>query len=500
MPDPDDLAALTVAELVAHIRELRHANAQLRRQLRPAGPPLAGQALAEEMIRQTALLAQLGMEFRADLEPAALIQQALQTITLRLPADEATVILVGTDQKPTHALTAALGALRPLPLERAAELLTNGSAGWSLRHGSSVVLFDIAGEAQRFQLQELQTAGSLIVTPIRQASATVGVLMVYRLAPHAFSSLELALIESIAAQLGIALASLRIHQQDRARQQQILTLLTIGQLQTTEHALAEIATRCHTIAIENFGARWGLLFLRPSPQNHPEWIAPTDQTMVDAPVTAASGAAQLTADSQSVVTMALTDELTCVALPLIHEGAALGSLALGYTTPQHQSLAIDWSLLDMFARQIATVCATQQLFSRLREQAQLLEALVNERTNQLQRSRDLLRIVFDSLPDGLLLIDETERLAAANTAFAHQVIGRHPRDLVGKTYAHLMRLIERAAPTSIELLPDARAGRQRLRLRQAMADGERRYIIERMEITPVAGEASSRLEFWRRDV
>lgn len=47
MLDADNLAALTVAELVAHVRELRQANAQLRRQLRPIGPPLAAQALTE---------------------------------------------------------------------------------------------------------------------------------------------------------------------------------------------------------------------------------------------------------------------------------------------------------------------------------------------------------------------------------------------------------------------------------------------------------------------
>lgn len=100
MLDADNLAALTVAELVAHVRELRQANAQLRRQLRPIGPPLAAQALTEELIRQTALLTRLGIEFREDIEPTALVQQVLQSITVHLPADEATIILVGPDQ--TH--------------------------------------------------------------------------------------------------------------------------------------------------------------------------------------------------------------------------------------------------------------------------------------------------------------------------------------------------------------------------------------------------------------
>ncbi|MCX7860468.1 MAG: GAF domain-containing protein [Chloroflexus sp.] len=498
MPDTEDLAALTVAELVAHVRELRNANAQLRRQLHPSGPPLAAHALAEDLIRQTSLLARLGIEFREDLDPVTLVQQTLQSVTVNLPADEATVILLGSDQQPAQALTVALGAPRWLPLERAAELTTHGSAGWALRQGSSIVVLDLAHEARRFQLRELQTGGSLIATPIRQSSATIGVLITYRLATHAFSSTDLVLIESIAAQLSVTIGAARLHQQHRLRQQQFLTLLNLGQLFTAGHTLGDVAARCHTIATDTFAARWGLLFVRPSPQSQPAWITPTNLSL-DAPITAAGGAAQLTADSQSVVTMALTDELTCIALPLVHDGASIGGLALGYTATQSTPSGIDWNLLELFARQTATVCATLQLVARLREQTQLLEELIAERTNQLQRSRDLLRVVFDSLPEGVALLDETERLAAANTVFANQIVGRHPRELVGKTYAHLLRMIERTAPTSIELLPEPRAGQQRLRIRQIFPDGTRSYLVERMEIPSSHGQPASRLEFWRHE-
>lgn len=498
MLDADNLAALTVAELVAHVRELRNANAQLRRQLHPAGPPLAAHALTEELMRQTALLTRLGIEFREDLEPTTLLQQTLQTITLHLPADEATAILIGADQTPAHALTVSLGAPRLLPHERTTELLKHGSAGWALRHGSSIVLLDLANDAQRFHLRELQSGGSLIATPIHQSAATAGVLLIYRLATHAFSSHDLILIESIAAQLGVALGAARLYQQHRLRQQHILTLLDFGQSSGANLSPGDVAARCYTIATETFAARWGLLFLRSSPQSQPEWIAPTNLSL-DVPVAAASGAAQLTTESQSVVTVAITDDQTCIALPLIHDGHAIGSLALGYTSAQSQPSAIDWKLLELFARQAATVCATLQLVSRLREQTQLLEGLIAERTNQLQRSRDLLRIVFDSLPEGVALLDETERLVAANTVFASQIVGRHPRDLVGKTYAHLLRMLERAAPTTIELLADTQKERRRLRLRQVFPEGERSYIVERMEIPPSHGQPASRLEFWRRE-
>lgn len=499
MPDTEDLAALTVTELVAYVQELRQANAQLRRQLYPSGPPLAAQALTAELIRQTSLLTRLGIEFRDDLEPVALIQQVLQTITVNMPADEATVILVGADQQPLHGVTVALGMPRLLSTERATALLTQSSAGWALRHGSSVVILDIASEAPRFQLRELQTGGSLIATPLRQSAATIGVLMIYRLATNAFSSHDLILIESVAAQLSVAIGAARLHQQHRLRQQHILSLLHFGQSFAAGNTLGDIAAHCHTIATNTFAAQWGLLFVRPSPQSQLEWVAPTN-IVIDAPIPAAGGAAQLSADSQSVITMALTDELTCIALPLVHDNTSLGGLALGYARAQANSTGIDWNLVELFSRQTATVCATSQLVARLREQTHLLEELVAERTNQLQRSRDLLRIVFDSLPEGVALLDEAERLVAVNTVFAHQIVGRHPRELVGKTYAHLLRMIERAAPTSIELLSNVSNERQRLRIRQQLADGERRYLIDRMEIHTVPDQPPSRLELWRREL
>ncbi|ACL22982.1 GAF domain-containing protein [Chloroflexus aggregans] len=498
MPDTEDLAALTVAELVEQVRELRAANAQLRRQLHPVGPPLAAHALAGELIRQTALLARLGIEFRDDLEPMGLIQQTLQAVTVDLPADEATVVLIGPDRQPSQALTVALGAPRLLPPERAAELIGQGSAGWALRQGSSIVLLDLANDVRRFQLRELQTGGSLIATPIRQPTATTGVLIVYRLATNAFSSNELILIESIATQLSVALGAVQLSQQYRLRQHRFLNLLNLGQLATAGHTVGDVAARCYTIAIETFAARWGLLFLYPAPQAPLAWIEPANLA-VDVPITAIGGAAQLAAESQHVVTVALGDDVTCLALPLTHDGTTIGGLALGFTGQRPSPGGLDWNLLELFASQTATVCATLQLVQRLHEQAQLLEELVTERTDQLQRSRDVLRMVFDSLPEGVVLLDESERLAAVNTVFANQIVGRHPRDLVGKTYAHLLRMIERAAPTTIELVPEARSGRQQLRLRQRLADGERSFLIERMGIPSSQGQPASRLEFWRRE-
>ncbi|WP_129628917.1 two-component system sensor histidine kinase NtrB [Candidatus Oscillochloris fontis] len=55
----------------------------------------------------------------------------------------------------------------------------------------------------------------------------------------------------------------------------------------------------------------------------------------------------------------------------------------------------------------------------------------------LQRSRDLLRIVFDHLPEGLILVDGQGVLLAANNAFCYGILGQSPRYVVGKHYAQI---------------------------------------------------------------
>jgi signal transduction histidine kinase len=80
---------------------------------------------------------------------------------------------------------------------------------------------------------------------------------------------------------------------------------------------------------------------------------------------------------------------------------------------------------------------------------QELEAALGRHTEELRRSRDLLRIVFDNLPEGLLLIDAAGALLAANNAFCRQIVGRRPQEVVGMDYRQLW--VELAANGELSL-------------------------------------------------
>jgi PAS domain S-box-containing protein len=65
----------------------------------------------------------------------------------------------------------------------------------------------------------------------------------------------------------------------------------------------------------------------------------------------------------------------------------------------------------------------------------LLEARVQERTEQLERERNLLRTLIDSMPDLIYAKDLQHRFVLSNRANALALGCEHPEDLIGKTDA-----------------------------------------------------------------
>lgn len=129
---------------------------------------------------------------------------------------------------------------------------------------------------------------------------------------------------------------------------------------------------------------------------------------------------------------------------------------------------------------------------------------------ELQRSRDLLRAIFDNLADGLLLLDGDGQILAANHTIC-QIADRRPQELVGKPYATLWADLEghvglkatlnRPGAGSITMLDDfcqpknfrAENAAWRLHLQHTTRD-EHWFTIERTLIADSAGPRC--LERW----
>lgn len=251
-------------------------------------------------------------------------------------------------------------------------------------------------------------------------------------------------------------------------------LLAVSQFLTVEHSDEDLAAMLDRQSAELFGVDGALLFLADAEGA----LAPVSVggPLAERPETAdhIAAAAHQAYESQSLVAQAGVRGVTpaCAALPLARRGAGIGALVLVRAQDGPLSFSPEgWSLLEVFGGVVAVACANLLHVAELRRETRLLEALVEQRTRQVQSSRDVLRAVFDHLPDGVLLLDGDDTVLAANAMFCERVLGRHPRDVVGRLYAQVRQEA------------DARTGAAR-------------YVVERVAV-PQDGQAEQRLEFWR---
>jgi PAS domain S-box-containing protein len=117
-----------------------------------------------------------------------------------------------------------------------------------------------------------------------------------------------------------------------------------------------------------------------------------------------------------------------------------------------------------------------------------------EQDLQIPHSRDPLHIIFDHLPDGLVLLDADGCILIANDAFCEDVLGVLPRAAIGRQYAALTHELEQSAQITIEPHPSIPGVR---RARCAAGDGRQRwYDIDRYSVA--AGDGAEQvIERWR---
>ena len=171
------------------------------------------------------------------------------------------------------------------------------------------------------------------------------------------------------------------------------------------------------------------------------------------------------------------------------------------------------SLVAANARMSEALRQRQQLLDdQLRRHAGQLENLAGQHTLELRRSRDLLRIVFDNLPEGLLLLHSDGTLLAANNSFCRLIVGRLPRQVVGQSYRLLWQELARQSELELTsqgpsesgapLIPDEGVAFHREAaswrvLGTDLVGQQRWYTVNRIPVVGPQGELSQYLECWK---
>lgn len=456
---------------------------------------------------RAALLTQVALELNDLLDMQAIVERVLRVTATTLNITEVSILLVDPNGGLEMASAIHDGVLNLMPSDLARKALDCGLLGWVLRHRHSVILLDVAHDSRWVPCWTNQTTGSAIALPIKQAGTALGVMTVFHKEPRRFTNHDLVLLEGVGAQLGVALAASRRRLNESLRREQALTLLSISQYLAAERSFEELAGMLQEKSVALFEAAYGLLFLA-SDHAALEPVIMSSVLRKTSLLEESTCAAALAQEQGSITTHTIrsSDEVrTYVALPLMHNGELIGVIVLVRIGSEEVAFSANtWSLLTVFASFIAAACSNKRLIAQLRSYTATLEDLITERTQQMQRSRDMLRIVFDTLPCGLLLLDADERLLAANNAFCLGLLGQHPRQVVGQPYAtiwstleqhHKMQIALREPPLSpaVEVGTDIR----KIWLRCMDAAGEYHlFEVTRHPIVGVTDPVVQYLEHW----
>jgi PAS domain S-box-containing protein len=336
-------------------------------------------------------------------------------------------------------------------------------AGLALRSGRAVVMPEVAGDERWLVLEKHMANGSAIALPLSADRTALGVITLAHSLAGQLSTHDLPLFEHVAFCASLALSAAQSRAEEQSQRNQTLSLFAMSQSAASERSLDGLADDLLDKSCELFNATQVGLFL------------PDDNklTLVGARAQPDAGAAQsmpaildtlaLVAErawrDQAPVTEAVAEvvrgdaaslpeiegaaNMLCVALPLLHNGTAVGVFALARCA---QGMAVFsarvWSMLTILTNVAAAAFANRQMIGQLHRRTELLEELVRERTSQLQNSRDLLRVLFDHLPDGLVLLDNNGQILAANEAFCREVVGLPLSEVIGRHYAALTNQLE----------------------------------------------------------
>jgi PAS domain S-box-containing protein len=205
-------------------------------------------------------------------------------------------------------------------------------------------------------------------------------------------------------------------------------------------------------------------------------------------------------DSDSVMLTNSPDELgwqsieratpsSVMVLPLAHGRAIFGILTISQPSLGHFT-SQDLLLFEGVAAQAGVALSAARAGLEGQRRSEPARPLDQPRTH----SRDPLHIIFDHLPDGLVLIDGAGRILIANDAFCEDVLGMPPRAAIGRQYAAIIQDLEQGAQIAIEPHPSIPAVR---RARCAAGDERQRwYDIDRYSVASDDG-AEQVIERWR---
>jgi len=270
-------------------------------------------------------------------------------------------------------------------------------------------------------------------------------------------------------------------------------LQAIGQFLAVQHSYEDLAALVHQQSADIFGMDGGVLFLLDDNGMLTVVTPDTAPSLEPLALEHIGELARRALDARSLISAPgkAGTYPSCIALPLSRMGQDVGAAVLYRAAPEEPALSAEmWANLTIYAGTLGAICAGMHQAEALRRDARLLESLLAERARQVQNSRDILRVVFDHLPEGVILLGGDDTVLAVNRFFSDRIAGVHPRELVGRSYAELRQRLHLRGLQRISQDDEGRA------LVALPGTGERRFTYE-VERAATQTDDGAVLEFWR---
>jgi signal transduction histidine kinase len=183
----------------------------------------------ERRRREVAALCEVARTVNQTLDPGAVVQAAVEAINAALAADGA---LIRTLDPSSGRLTLASATGLSAPVAEDFRVLEfgKGLSGHVLLSNAPLVVEDARGDRRLSGgIAAREGLRSLAVVPIHARTGLIGTVAIFTRAPRRFRADELALLQSIADQVGVALENARLYEAEHRR---VADLERLNQLKT----------------------------------------------------------------------------------------------------------------------------------------------------------------------------------------------------------------------------------------------------------------------------
>jgi PAS domain S-box-containing protein len=159
-----------------------------------------------------AVLYQISRELASRLPLDDLLPRLLQRTLGSVAAPSGSLMVFDAHGRLSHAALSLDGQLRPAQPDRLQALLDHGLAGWVLRQRQAVLIPNTAADPRWYTPYDGYLSGpkSVISAPLMGRERVVGILTVGRVPVSAFGADDLALVDAIAAQAGVAIENAQL--------------------------------------------------------------------------------------------------------------------------------------------------------------------------------------------------------------------------------------------------------------------------------------------------